>query len=200
MRRAPIFIAVLAPGLAGLAGRPAAAQTVTGQLVDREAGVPIAGAFVRLLHLSVGTDEEPAEREREVDATFTGGDGEFSLQGTEAGRYRLRIERIGYRTVRTDPFRLARNGTLRKDLVVRPEGIRLSDLTVTGERHCDVRPSEARSAGRLWEEVMDGVRTDLRVVPFQSLPGDLLSENGYVQRAGGGHDQFYCAPDATEGE
>ncbi|MCG6989109.1 MAG: carboxypeptidase-like regulatory domain-containing protein, partial [Gemmatimonadetes bacterium] len=81
-----------------LAATPAAAQRVRGRLVDAGTGEPVPAAEMSLLSGESGT--------RVVKRALTTDSGRFVLTAPRPGRYRLKAERIGYRTVVSPPFDL----------------------------------------------------------------------------------------------
>jgi hypothetical protein len=124
-----------------LLAAPAAAQRVQGVLVD-PTGRPVSGAFVSLRAAS-GTV---------VARVLTGAEGRFSLQGSEAGTYRVRAERIGFATTNSPPVALAVGETHQLRLVSAAAGVALEGLVARGRSRCDVRPEAGGAAARVWEE------------------------------------------------
>ncbi|MBA2243633.1 MAG: carboxypeptidase regulatory-like domain-containing protein, partial [Gemmatimonadetes bacterium] len=98
-----------------------AAQTIGGQLLDKESSKPIAGATVVLL------DAEEAERT----GVLTDSAGAFSIRAPAAGRYRLRVVRIGYAAVVTDPSSVGRRETLDLELLLATRAVPLSGVAVS---------------------------------------------------------------------
>ena len=72
--------------LAFLAAGSAFAQRVEGRLTERETGLPIPGAVIRLLTLR-GDSKAGA---------LTDASGAFTLSAPAPGRFRLRVERVGF--------------------------------------------------------------------------------------------------------
>ncbi|HET7276191.1 MAG TPA: carboxypeptidase-like regulatory domain-containing protein, partial [Longimicrobiaceae bacterium] len=70
---------------------PVSAQIVEGKLLDYETGQPISGASIALLDRNGNT----------VRGTLSASDGTFRIEAPSTGQYRLRAERIGYRTTIT---------------------------------------------------------------------------------------------------
>jgi hypothetical protein len=131
---------LLAAGL-GLLAVPAAAQRVQGVLVD-PGGRPVSGAFVSLR----GAGGAVAAR------ALTGADGRFGLQGSGAGTYRVRAERIGFASTSSAPLELAAGETRELRLVAASAGVALEGLVARGRSRCDVRPQAGGAAARLWDE------------------------------------------------
>lgn len=130
---------VLAGGV--VAPLPAAAQVVVGRVTE-EAGAPVEGAFVVLL------DETGRRRV----GWLTPPSGEFVLRAPGPGRYRLLVERIGYRSVEDDAFALAVGDTLVRDLSTSAEAVSLEGLTARSERRCQTSPAGGARTADLWEE------------------------------------------------
>ena len=126
--------------LLALAGH-AAAQTVRGVVAEDGAGTPLTGAMVVLFDV----DGEV------VDRVLTDATGGFITQADHPGRYYVRVARIGYSSLTTDPFDVPVRGTFRRiDVPIRP--IRLRGLDVSGSPRCEVRPEEGRVTARVWAE------------------------------------------------
>ena len=118
------------------------AQTISGQIVDSTAGVPVAAGFVVLL------DEDGIEIVRTVSTS----QGRFTLRAPRSGTYLLRSERIGYRVFVSSPLRLAAGRTLEYTLQVAALPVRLSDIEVREADECRIRPEDGRQTAILWEE------------------------------------------------
>jgi hypothetical protein len=100
---------------------PAAAQTISGHLIDATTRQPIATGTLALLAgdstlISVVTDST----------------GRFVLHAPQAGSYRLRGERIGYRAAVTPPLDLAANDTLRVEFRLAVAAVPLNPITILG--------------------------------------------------------------------
>ena len=128
--------------LALLPGRFLPAQTVRGQLVEETLNAPIEGAFVVLLD----------QQEEQVAAMLTNAAGRFVLQAPAPGRYRLMAERIGFRSYLSSELELQAGQVLdyRMTMPVRP--IRLADISVKGERQCEIRKAEGERVADIWDE------------------------------------------------
>ena len=119
----------------------AAAQTVRGVVAEDGTGTRRAGAMVVLFDF----DGEA------VDRVLSDAGGGFTMRADHPGRYHVRVDRIGYASLTTDPFDVPVRGTFRRiDVPIRP--IRLRGLDVSGSRRCKVRPEEGRVTARVWEE------------------------------------------------
>jgi hypothetical protein len=203
-------------------GRPLAAQTVDGVLLEESTRAPVSRAMVSLLD-SAG---------KPVATTQTRPDGKFTLRAQEQGTYRVRAERVGRVATVSTPIELGLGETKPFELLAKGEVVQLEGIVAqAGERACSVRPDAEARVATVWEEARKAltaaewtrryeprvftVRTYSRemdaasltvkreqartarmqqVTPFRSLPADRLAEQGYVQRDG--REMVYYAPDA----
>ncbi len=119
-----------------------AAQTIRGELLEETIGAPIEGAFVVLL------DEEAEE----VGAMLTNRVGRFVLQAPAAGRYRLRAERIGYESFLSPELDLQVGQVFDYRMTMPVLPIELAEISVEGERQCEIRRAEGERVAAVWEE------------------------------------------------
>jgi len=140
-----VCAAAVATLVALLTAESALCQTVRGTLLDQGTGQPIGGAFIVLL-------DEQGERPGRDIGTLTGDDGRFQLRPPEPGRYRLRAERIGFRSTLSEVIEVEAGATVEVTIVAPVEAIELAALAVTGERVCDVPPEAGRETAAVWEE------------------------------------------------
>ena len=206
--------------LIGLAPLRAAAQPITGVVVEEGTGVPVSGAMVILFN----------ESGDQADQMLTNAAGQFTLEARVPGTHYVTVERIGYANATTDRFTAGSDEVvLTIDVPIEP--VVLTGLDVEAGRRCEVRPEEGRVTARVWEEVRkalaaeawtreaslytytlkrfertldrDGVfvLTDSAAVSpdheaaFVSAPIDKLAAEGFVQ-AEGDSTTIYYAPDA----
>lgn len=147
-------------GLLLAAAGPAAAQTLTGTVVEEGTEEPVAGAIVSLLDAS---DDDRS-------AVLTGPRGEYEIGAPRPGRYRLRVERIGYRTVRTETVALDRGERVARRIVVPLEAIEISAIELEVEDRCATRPDAAETLGIVWEEArkaLEATRLTRRKAPHR---------------------------------
>ena len=138
-RSAPLTLLVLVSGL--FAGTPVVAQTVTG-IVEDASGIPISEAFIVL--------EDTASR---VTArALTGAGGAYYLTAPEPGRYRLRMDRIGYSGAVSPWLAIESSRTLEYRFRVEPVPVRLREITVEDRPRCRVLPDEGIEMQRVWDE------------------------------------------------
>ena len=117
-------------------------QTVRGELVEETLQAPIEGAFVVLVD---ETGEQAA-------AMLTNAAGRFVLTAPAPGSYRLRAERIGYESFASSVIELAAGQTLDYRLTMPVRPIQLADLSVEGERQCELRQAEGERVAAVWDE------------------------------------------------
>jgi len=126
----------------GLPGPSVVAQTVQGQVLERNSGGPVEGALVLLL------DEASATQ----GGYLTNPMGRFLIRAPGPGRYEVRAERIGYETATSASFVLAPGETVNLRLEVAEAPILLEELRVEGQQRCVVRPGDGMELARVWEE------------------------------------------------
>lgn len=140
---------VVAIALASLSdAQQVGAQTVSGVAVESGFERPISGAFVLLL------DASGAERDR----TLTTARGAFRLHADQPGRYRLRLERIGFADTETEEFSVVSDARVQRRLTVASAPIELMALRVDGgvgkfEPRCGTPSGEIQALSRVWREV-----------------------------------------------
>jgi hypothetical protein len=155
--------------IAGLTGAAAAsAQTVRGVLVNEETGAPVGRAYVVLL------DSDSIE----VTRGFADGLGRFRINAPRQGTYRLRTERIGYRSVVSQAFELADGQDLELEVPVERVLVRLDPLTIEGGRECRMIGDQALEVLTVWEET----RKALSAVAWLDPNDQLIHEMDHFER------------------
>ena len=143
-----------------LAGpRAVAAQTVNGSLLDDATGDPVPGAYIVLLN----SDSVAVSRE------LTDALGRFTMHAPRPGTYRIRTERIGYRSIVSASFELTETEEAELELRVEAVVLALDPLTIEGGRDCRVIGEQALQVLTVWEEA----RKALTAVAWTG-PGDRL--------------------------
>ena len=212
---------LLALALAMLAA-PAAAQVVTGRVVEQGTEAPMGSAVVALVDSA----------ERRVQATLADSAGRFTLRAPGAGRYAVRVERVGSATLVSAPQRLAAGDSVDLRLTLAPAA-RLSAIRVTARERCRLRPEDGEITARLWDEARKALlgttleqarptlptrlsrftraidpdtrrlrRETWRLLPrgnrlYRSPSAEELAEHGFVRRPdAAGDSATYFAPDA----
>jgi hypothetical protein len=100
------------------------AQTVRGSLLDEETGSPVDAAVVTL----------EDERGRTISGVLTDSAGTFLIRAPEGGTYRLRAERIGYRTTTAPPIRMIAGDSIQVEFRISTSAVFLAPVTVTAVR------------------------------------------------------------------
>jgi hypothetical protein len=121
---------------------PASAQTVHGRVTDRATQQPVAGAFVVLLD-ATGDG---------VRADISGPGGEFQHHAPGPGVYRLRVERIGVRTVTSEAFEVGAGAVLEVPVAVETRPVLLAPIAADAGARCTVRPSGGQALEQAWDE------------------------------------------------
>jgi hypothetical protein len=124
------------------------AQTLRGRLLEEGTGEAIAGAFV-LLYDAEGDDSPDAAP---IDGDFTGPDGGFELTARGTGEYRIRVDRIGYRSQLAGPFEVESGRMVDATITVPVEPIELPRITVRVGTPCEVDPRSSARLAIVWEE------------------------------------------------
>jgi hypothetical protein len=116
------------------------AQSVHGT-VTRD-GVRVEGAIVLLVDSAGRVVARGASRES----------GAFTVSGERAGRYSLRVLRIGFAPTVVGPVQLTAGGTTPLDVALTGSAVRIAELRIVDQAPCQVRPDSDAVAFRLWEQ------------------------------------------------
>jgi hypothetical protein len=106
-----------------LGPKPAVAQVLQGYLLDDSTGVGIDGATVSLIRGDMNL--------RSVVASSSGW---FSFILPDSGSYRLRAQRLGYATTRSEPLFIPPGDTVTVEFRLRTEAVQMAPLVVTASR------------------------------------------------------------------
>src|SRR5215210_723580 len=140
-RRTKISIAVSCISLLTTTGR-LQAQEVRGRLISAADSTPIVQSLLLLL------DESGQERAR----TVTAPSGGFELHAPAAGRYRLRVQRIGQRGWEAPAFEVVTGQITRMTLHVPDVPFELGELEAVARRpRCGVMLGDASLSARVLE-------------------------------------------------
>jgi hypothetical protein len=144
--RVSSFVAVLL----GLLPIPASAQQalapqqeVQGTVTEGGTLAPIEGAMILLLD----------EGGRRMGGVLSAVNGRFRVPVPAPGRYRLRVDRIGYGSMDTEPFEVPAGASVQWNVVSAVRPVELAGIDVRGEGRCEVRPTEGVATATVWEEV-----------------------------------------------
>lgn len=122
---------------------PLRAQHVQGRVLEQGTEAAVAGAVVVLLDLSG----------RPVDRTLSDEIGHFALRAPSPAFYRLRADRVGYRSTMSPDVEVGAQGVAGYRMLVGAEALTLEGLVVQStSRRCTVRPGEGLGTSSVWEE------------------------------------------------
>lgn len=122
-----------------LTAAPLSAQLLRGRLVEEGRETPLTGAFV-VLEDSAG---------RRVARTPASPSGRFLLEAPRAGRFHLRILRIGFAPWEAE-IRLAAGEILDRTFILSPAPVVLPEIAVAGAERCGGRARLDTLAGAIW--------------------------------------------------
>ena len=139
--------------------RPAGAQqpngAIEGTAAAAEGGAPVPLSLVQLLS-GDGSDVP-------LRGTLTDARGGFRFEGVPAGRYRLRLDRIGFESVPSAPFAVREGETVRRAVAASPTPVVLEGISVSGNACYGLdRLEEAADLAALWREAQKAVETRRR--------------------------------------
>ena len=132
---------------------PAAAQAVRGRVLDEGSASPVIGAHVILMD-SAGARSF---------STLTNDQGVFVLQVPAVGRYQVRVEMIGRRTVDSRMFGVAGEDVTNITVELPREPVRLAGLDVRAAQKCQVRPSSGQPTQTVWDEARKALSVEAAV-------------------------------------
>lgn len=135
--------------VSALAPASASSQVVSGRVVEDASGHAVLGAQVVLVD---GAGEERG-------SVLTGAGGGFRLQAPGPGRYRLRTDRIGYRSTWSDALTLAAEEAAVVEIRVTTEAISLGTIAVETRLRCRIRTESGRAVTVVWEEARKALST-----------------------------------------
>lgn len=139
---------------------PAAAQGISGTVIEEDSRRPVASALVQLL---------PAAPDSILMSTVTGPQGRFHLRLLKPADYRVRILRIGFRSWTSPPLTVNATGEREEQFTIPAVPVVLSELTVETKSPCRGSPAEDQRMALLW----DDARTALGLLGA-GIPEDML--------------------------
>lgn len=119
-----LFLLVLGLFAVFTSPAPASTQTVRGHVVEAESGLPMEGVDVVLLDTAGAV----------VKAAVTDRSGEFILAAPDAGRYRVRGQRLGYAAVESDGLMLGPTEVVEVEMRLGIRPVELEGLNVVERR------------------------------------------------------------------
>lgn len=155
-------LSLLVPALITAFAVSASAQQVDLRLRLEGAGTPIAGAIVRLLP---ETADEPI-----LAQGLSNEVGRITLRAPAPGRYRLKVDRIGWVGLMTPPFSLAADQVLDSEVVMSDVRMELPTITVQGRSLCGPQFEGDLEAARLWDEVYKALTANVLTEAEAAVP------------------------------
>jgi carboxypeptidase family protein len=137
-----LWIVTALIGLLGTAFGECGAQVIRGRITVRGTNEPVASGIASLVD-SAG---------RVMGTTLADDHGSFILTAPASGRYAVRAERVGFRSVTTPLHDIVFGQTIEVNVAVSGENVTLRGIKVTADRRCVVRPTEGLAAAQLWDE------------------------------------------------
>jgi hypothetical protein len=134
-------------------------QVIEIRVLNDSGSTRIAGAIVRLL----GGEGTPIQG-------LTNELGRVVLRAHAAGSYRLKIDRIGWSGLVTDPFPLGMGETVRREIRMTSRRVLLPTLTVQGKSSCGAESEAGSAAAVLWEEVRKALTANLLTEQERAVP------------------------------
>lgn len=165
----------------------AVGQSVTVRVSGQPTGGALGGALVSLQDQAGKRVVQGLADER----------GRATLKAPAAGRYRLRVDAIGYQGVIGEPFDLADGIIVERSVGLESAPLNLSELVVASSRpvQCDLEEARGTAAARLWDEARKALTgtqltrahpLELEVRTFErrlDTRGRIVTETGESRRA-----------------
>ncbi len=122
----------------------AAAQTVVVRAADRATGAALGGALVTL----------ESEAGKRLVRALADERGRSAVTAPGVGRYRIRVDAIGYQGIVSEVVALAAGVTLERAVQLDAAPLNLNELVVASSRpaQCSIDEAEGTVAARLWDE------------------------------------------------
>ncbi|MEP6620616.1 MAG: carboxypeptidase regulatory-like domain-containing protein [bacterium] len=137
----------------------AGAQSIDILLREESTKAPLAGAIVNLL------------RDSSIVAQgLTNAAGRVIVRAPEAGTFRLKIIRIGFRPMLTDRFTITGTQSVKQVLDMSTARIVLPAMDVKGESKCTDRADDGALAATLWEQVRSALTASVLTQSQWKLP------------------------------
>ena len=144
---------------AALAASTARAQVLDVRLRDQGTDKPVLGAVVRLLRGDV-----------EVAQALTNADGRAVLKAPDAGVFRLRVNRIGFKAVTVDSIVLERGATFVKQLSMSSIPFVLPAVEVQTGSQCGTDFTDGAAVAGVWEQVSTALAANVLTQAQWQLP------------------------------
>ena len=132
-----------------IGARIAGAQTISGRIVAQSDHAPVPGAIVALVD-TIG---------RAVVTKLAEDSGTFSIAAPSPGRYAIRVERVGFRSIVSPSFVVRQGEAVEVPVTMTSEATSLRAIVVNADRRCLVRPQEGVATAQLWNEARKALRS-----------------------------------------
>ena len=136
----------------------ASAQVVEVRLHEEATRQPVSGAVVTLVQDSTS-----------VVRALTNEDGRAAMRAAP-GTYRIKINRIGFQVMLTEPFALGVSETVRREIALASLRIVLPEQVVRGETQCNAQTREGELAGALWEQIRTALTANVLTQSQWAVP------------------------------
>jgi hypothetical protein len=140
-------------------GARLAAQSVEIQLREQGTNAPVSGAVVRLLH-----------QDKELAQGLTNLSGRAVLTAPSAGLYRIRVNRIGFRSVTMDSIALAAGQTVTKVLTISSAPFTLPTVEVQTKSQCGTKLDDGATVAAVWEQIATALSANVVTQTQWRLP------------------------------
>ncbi|MDQ6828025.1 MAG: carboxypeptidase regulatory-like domain-containing protein [Gemmatimonadota bacterium] len=134
--------------IAVIAIRSASAQIVRGVVVAEAAGAPAAPA-APVSSVAVVLLDSAGLR---LTGTLSDDSGRFAVRAPTPGRFSLRTERIGYRSITSAAFDIRAGETVAQRLAIPAAPVTFAPITVAAASRCTVHPQEGTVVAQYWDE------------------------------------------------
>ncbi len=182
---APLTLAV---GLL-LPGPMLSAQQVEVRLREEGTLVPVHGAIVRLL-ADTGT----------VGQGLTNASGRLVLRAPQPGRYRLKVDRIGFIGLQTAAVDLAAGETFPTDLLMPSVRWELPTIEVQTRSRCAPSGPDGQEALALWEEIQKALTANLITTQSAATPLHVREFRRWRQRNGSLLSEYNVSSTVVRGQ
>lgn len=145
-----------------LLAAPLSAQQVELQLREEGSRTPVIGAIVRLL-------PEAADEPVHAQALSNAG-GRVSLAAPGPGRYRIRVDRIGWVGLITPPFGLAAEQVLASEIILPDTRMELPTISVQARSVCGPQFEGDLRTAQIWEEIGKALTANVITTEAGTLP------------------------------
>lgn len=176
LRTAVAMLALAVPLAIPLAlplARPLGAQVVRGTVTMPDGATRAAGVIV----IAVRDSSQPAR-------TLTNQRGAFTLRLDAAGRYSIRVLRIGFRPTDGPTVTVATSDTISVQVTITDVAVSLQAVSVKGDDVCRTRPDSGALVARAWEEARKAIMSSQLAAADAPLVADWIEYNRTLDPSG----------------